>query len=79
VKTVHEIAPLFLKHKGCIDALFTLYFLTLLWQALIEREVRVAMQRDHIAEPSICPEQRQCCRSTSEQILLDREEAGRGP
>jgi hypothetical protein len=39
IKTVHEIAPVFLKNEGRIEALFTLYFLALLVQALIEREL----------------------------------------
>src|SRR6516162_3037545 len=47
-KTVHEIAPVFLKNEGRIEALFTLYFLGLLVQALIERELRLAMKRDNI-------------------------------
>jgi transposase len=42
---VHEIAPVFLKDEGRIEALFTLYFLALLVQALIERELRLAMTR----------------------------------
>jgi transposase len=69
VKTVHEIAPVFLKNEGRIEALFTLYFLALLVQALIERELRLAMQRDHIEELPIYPEQRLCRRPTTEQIL----------
>ena len=32
IKTVHEIAPVFLKDEGRIEALFTLYFLALLVQ-----------------------------------------------
>jgi transposase len=69
VKTVHEIAPVFLKNEGRIEALFTLYFLALLVQALIERELRLAMKRDHIEDLPIYPEQRQCRRPTTEQIL----------
>ena len=69
VKTVHEIAPVFLKNEGRIEALFTLYFLALLVQALIERELRLAMRRDHIEELPIYPEQRLCRRPTTEQIL----------
>jgi transposase len=30
IKTVHEIAPVFLKNEGRIEALFTVYFLALL-------------------------------------------------
>jgi transposase len=69
VKTVHEIAPVFLKNEGRIEALFTLYFLALLVQALIERELRLAMKRTQIEELPIYPEQRQCRRPTTEQVL----------
>ena len=69
VKTVHEIAPVFLKNEGRIEALFTLYFFALLAQALIERELRDAMQRQAIAELPLYPEQRACRRPTTEQVL----------
>jgi transposase len=69
IKTVHEIAPVFLKNPGRIEALFTLYFLALLVQALIERELRLAMKREKIKELPIYPEQRRCKRPTTEQIL----------
>jgi len=59
VKSVHEIAPVFLKDEGRIEALFTLYFLALLVQALIERELRLAMARASIDELPLYPEQRQ--------------------
>jgi transposase len=35
----------FLKNEGRIEAMFTVYFLALLVQALIERELRHAMKR----------------------------------
>ena len=69
IKTVHEIAPVFLKNEGRIEALFTLYFLALLVQALIERELRLAMKRESIDELPLYPEQRQCRRPATEQIL----------
>ena len=69
VKTVHEIAPVLLKNEARVEALFTLYFLALLVQALIERELRRSMQRESIEELPIYPEQRQCRRPTTEQIL----------
>jgi transposase len=69
VKTVHEIAPVFLKDEGRIEALFTLYFLALLVQALIERELRMAMTREKIVELPLYPEQRQCAHPTTEQVL----------
>lgn len=69
IKTVHEIAPVFLKDEGRIEALFTLYFLALLVQALIERELRLAMARQNIDELPLYPEQRQCAHPTTEQVL----------
>jgi len=68
-KTVHEIAPVFLKNEGRIEALFTLYFLALLVQALIERELRAAMKKHRIAELPLNPEERRCRRPTTEQVL----------
>jgi transposase len=69
LKTVHEIAPVFLKDEGRIEALFTLYFLALLVQALIERELRQGMQHKGIDNLPLYPEQRACKRPTTEQIL----------
>jgi len=69
VKTVHEIAPVFLKNEGRIEALFTLYFLALLVQALIERELRLAMRREKLEQLPLYPEQRRCKHPTTEQIL----------
>jgi hypothetical protein len=69
IKTVHEIAPVFLKNEGRIEALFTLYFLALLVQALIERELRLAMKRDNIEHLPLYPEQRDCAHPTTEQLL----------
>lgn len=69
IKSVHEIAPVLLKNEGRIGALFTLYFLALLVQAIIERELRLAMKRDKIAELPLYPEQRSCTRPTTEQVL----------
>ena len=69
IKTVHEIAPVFLKDEGRIEALFTLYAIALLVQALIERELRRAMARQAIEELPIYPEQRQCAHPTTEQLL----------
>ena len=69
IKTVHEIAPVFLKDEGRIEALFTLYAIALLIQALVERELRQAMARHAIHELPIYPEQRQCAHPTTEQVL----------
>jgi transposase len=69
LKTVHEIAPVFLKNEARIEALFTVYFLALMVQALIERELRQAMAAARIEQLPIYPEQRACRRPTTEHIL----------
>jgi transposase len=68
-KTVHEIAPVLLKNEGRIEALFTLYFLALLVQALIERELRLGMKREGLEELPLYPEDRQCKRPTTLQAF----------
>jgi transposase len=69
LKTVHEIAPVFLKNEARIEALFTLYFLALMVQALIERELRQAMKTAQIEQLPLYPEARACRRPTTEHIL----------
>jgi transposase len=68
-KNVFQIAPVLLKNEGRIEALFFVYFLALLVQALIERELRRTMQREGIDELPLYPEERTTQRPTAEQIL----------
>lgn len=60
---------MFLKNEGRIEALFTLYVIALLVQALVERELRQAMARDGLDELPIYPEQRPCSHPTTEPVL----------
>jgi transposase len=69
LKTMHEIAPVFLKNPARIEAFFTVYFLALLVQALIERELRQAMKRERLTALPLYPEERACKRPTTEQVL----------
>jgi hypothetical protein len=68
-KTVFEIAPVLLKNEGRIEALFFVYFLALLVQAIIERELRLAMQRDGVDTLALYPEERTTHRPTAEQVF----------
>lgn len=68
-KTVHEIAPVFLKNEGRIEAFFFLYFIALLVQALIERELRLGMKRLGIKELALYPEERTCKYPTARRIF----------
>jgi len=69
LKSVHEIAPVFLKNEGRIEAFFFVYFLALLVQAIIERQLRRAMRSRRIRELPLYPEERQCKHPSTEQIL----------
>lgn len=68
-KTVYEIAPVLLKNEGRIEAIFFLYFVALLVQALIERDLHRAMARQQIKELPLYPEERMTRRPTAEQVL----------
>ena len=68
-KSVLEIAPAFLKNEGRIEAFFFLYFLALLVQALIERQLRRAMEAHDILELPLYPEERATKRPTAEQVF----------
>ena len=68
-KSVLEIAPVLLKNEGRIEALFFLYFIALMIQALIERELRSAMERENLENLPLYPEERANHRPTAEQIL----------
>ena len=58
-----------LKNEGRIEALFFLYFVALLVQALIERELRRAMEKEEIKDLPLYPEERPNRHPTAEQIL----------
>ena len=62
-------APVLLKNEGRIEALFFVYFLALLVQALIERELRQAMRREHIDTLALYHQERITHRPTTEQVF----------
>jgi transposase len=69
LKAVEDVAPVFLKNAARIEALLFLYFVALLVQALIEREVRQAMAREKIEMLPLYPEERECRAPPTERIL----------
>jgi transposase len=69
LKSVQEIAPVFLKNEARIEALFFLHALALLVQGLLERELRTAMKREGVASLPLYPEERRCASPTAEQVL----------
>jgi len=69
LKSVEDVAPVHLKKVTRIEALLFLYFIALLVQALLEREVRLAMAREKIEMLPLDPEERECRVPSTERIL----------
>ena len=69
LKTDYEVAPVYLKEVRRIQALLCLYFLALLVEALLERELRQAMEREEIESLPLYPEGRACRCPTTRRLL----------
>lgn len=69
LKGVQEVAPQYLKSPSRIEAFLCVYFVALLSNALIEREIRRAMKRSKVQELPLYPEGRPCKRPTTEHVL----------
>ncbi len=63
------VSPVLLKDNARIEGLWCLEFLALLIRALIEREIRQAMAREHLAELSLYPEDWGCATPTATRVL----------
>ena len=69
LKTDFEVAPVYLKAVHRIQALLCLYFFALLAEALLERRLRQAMQRDQIEALPLYPEGRACRWPTARRLI----------
>lgn len=69
LKTQFEVAPVFLKRVRRIVALLTVYYLALLVQALVERELRLAMERNGLPALPLYPEGRACTAPTTRRLI----------
>ena len=69
MKTVFGVMPVWLKKPERISGLLFVYFVVLLVQALLEREVRLKMKEQKIEELPLYPEGRMTKRPTAELIL----------
>jgi transposase len=68
-KTDFAVAPVYLKNVARIQGLLTIYFLVLLTQTLLERELRRAMAQANIPSLPMYPEGRPCMRPTTCRIV----------
>jgi len=68
-KSVFEAAPVYLKLPHRIEALMFVYFISLTLNALIERELRLAMAKKGIQSLPLYPEERICRCPTTERVI----------
>jgi transposase len=69
LKTDFAVAPVYLKEASRIQALLCVYFFALLVEALLERELRQAMERAGIESLPIYPEGRPCRHPTTRRLI----------
>ena len=69
LKTDFAVAPVYLKEVSRIESLLCVYFLVLLLQTLLERELRLAMQREELESLPLYPEGRACRQPTARRVI----------
>ena len=69
LKTDFEVAPVYLKAVHRIQALLCVYFFVLLLEALMERQLRQAMQNEEIEALPMYPEGRACRWPTARRVI----------
>jgi transposase len=69
LKTDFAVAPVYLKEVSRIQALLCVYFLVLLVESLLERELRRAMERKGLESLPLYPEGRACRRPTARRVI----------
>lgn len=69
LKTVFEVRPVFLKKVERVEAFLLLYFVALIVESLIERELRQEMKKAGVRELPLYPERRLCKAPTAERVL----------
>jgi len=69
LKTDFAVAPVYLKEVSRIQALLCLYFLVLLVESLLERELRQAMLKKKVESLRLYPEGRACRYPTVRRLI----------
>ncbi len=68
-KSIHKAAPLHFKRIQRVEAIMFLFFLSLILQAVIEREVRLKMKENNIDTLPVYPEHRLAYHPTTAKIF----------
>ena len=69
LKTDFRVAPVYLKDVSRIQSLLCVYFLVLLVESLLERQLRQAMEREQLESLPLYPEDRPCRRPTARRVI----------
>ena len=69
LKTDFVVAPVYLKEASRIEALLCVYFMALVLQTLLERELRAAMAQAGLEALPLYPEGRPCRRPTTRRVI----------
>jgi len=69
LKTDFRVAPVYLKDVSRIQSLLCVYFLVLLVESLLERQLRQAMEREQLESLPMYPEDRPCRRPTARRVI----------
>jgi transposase len=83
LKTVLAATPMFLKNVARVEALLFLEYVALTVHALVERELRQAMQQQGVKKLALYPEERECEAPTAARVFevfapLQRHELSKG-
>ena len=71
LKSVYGVAPVMLKNVDRIEGFLFVYFLALLVESLIEREIRMGMAKEERKSIRIYPEFRSCESPTTDRVMGD--------
>jgi transposase len=69
LKSVLGTTPLFLKNIGRVEAFLFMEYIAMTVHALIERELRKAMEREGIKKLPLYPEERECRAPTAARVI----------
>jgi transposase len=69
LKTDFVVAPIYLKEVSRIESLLCVYFMVLLLQTLLERELRDVMHQEEIESLPLYPEGRSCRHPTARRVI----------
>ncbi len=69
LKTVYGVMPVLFKNETRIEGFLFLYFIAMLIQALIERDIRIAMENSGIKSIPLYSEERECSSPTCYRVF----------